>query len=32
MNEKRTYEAPSIVRRERLNTIVAAVTSGAPPP
>jgi hypothetical protein len=30
MNEKRTYEAPTIIRRERLGTIVAAVTSGTP--
>jgi hypothetical protein len=29
MNEKRTYETPTIIRRERLDTIVAASISGA---
>jgi hypothetical protein len=28
MNEKQAYQAPSLVRRERLATIVAAAVSG----
>jgi hypothetical protein len=28
MNEKQAYQSPSLVRRERLSTIVAIATSG----
>jgi hypothetical protein len=31
-NPKSKYEAPTFVRREPLNTIVAATVSGTPPP
>jgi hypothetical protein len=32
LRDRIKYTSPTIVRRERLNAIVAATTSGTPPP